>query len=52
MAEDRIKKPIKAFRDFDMIWDKAGFEKKKDLIRDVIKEIRATSRKIEIVYNC
>lgn len=51
MTQGKIKKAIKAFRDFDVIWNKAGFEKKKDLIRDIIKEVRVTSRKIEVTFN-
>jgi len=51
MTQSKIAKAIKAFRDFDLIWDKASFEKKKDLIKDIIKEVRATSRKIEIDFS-
>lgn len=51
ITEEKIKKALKAFRDFDLIWDKASFGKKKDLIRDIMKEVRATNRKIEIIFN-
>ncbi len=52
MTKSKIQKAIKAFQDFDLIWNKASFEKKKNLIRDIIKEVRATSRKIKIIFGC
>jgi site-specific DNA recombinase len=51
ITKDKIQKAIKAFRNFDLIWSEASFEKKRDLIRDIIREVKATSRKIEMVFN-
>ncbi len=51
VTEDKVNKAIKAFQNFNLIWDSASFDKKKDLIMDIMKEVRATSRKIEIDFN-
>lgn len=46
----KTKKALKVFRNFDLIWDAASFKVKKDLISDIVKEVRATADKIEIEF--
>jgi len=50
LSEEKMKKAIKAFRSFNLIWDSASFEKKKDLIIALINKVICTRNKIEIEY--
>lgn len=50
MTREKVEKAIKAFRDFDLIWDKASFEKKKDLISSIIEKAACSKNKIKIDY--
>jgi len=51
VTEEKVNKALQAFKDFDLIWKEATFERKKDLIRDIIKEVRANGKKIELEFN-
>ena len=51
VTEEKVNKALQAFKDFNLIWKEATFERKKDLIRDIIKEVRANGKKIELEFN-
>jgi len=50
VTEEKAKKAILAFHDFNFIWNSASFEKKKSLIREIIEEARVKGQSIEIKY--
>ncbi len=47
---EKLTKAVSLFRNFDKIWEGAGFEVKKDLLRSVIKKIVYSKNKVFIEY--
>lgn len=48
--QERVKKAISLFKNFDKIWDKASLEVRKDLLRTIIKKIVYSKNKVFIEY--
>lgn len=48
--KEKASRAINVFKNFNKIWDRAGFEVRKDLLRSIIKKVVYSKNKLKIEY--